>query len=575
MRTRFVNRHLSLQAGGQGISGAPPEFGAAIKVLMGMVGLLLLIACANVASLLIARATSRQREIGIRLAMGASRLRLIRQLLTESLLLALGGGLLGLLVADWTGAGLLNFLPDDPSARGLSSHPDVRVFTFSLALSVLTGVLFGLVPAIQGTRAELAATLKDQATGVVGGFGHLRFRKGLVVTQVALSLVLLIGAGLFARSLYNVKNIDVGFPYRSFDPIHDSALLNGYSQARMLALFERLREDISRLPGIRAVSMAEEPVLAGDVESGAFKVDGYQAKEEDDMVASENYVGPGYFATMGIPLVVGRDFTKADGPGGPRVAVINEKLAQHFFGTDNPIGRRLRFRRDDQPSEIVGVVKNGKTSDPKEKTVQFVYGSYSQQAMSQLTFYARTAQDPLAAARMLRDEVRRQDANLPVFNVKTMQRQIDESLFMDRLVAALSAAFGVLATMLAAVGLYGVMAFMVVRRTREIGIRMALGANRRNVLGLVMREVLVLAGAGIAIAVVAAFALGSVIESQLLGVSGRDPLVMGCATAGLALVAFFAGYVPALRLRAWIHCRHCGTSNSGARADQDRPTSAA
>ncbi len=214
---------------------------------------------------------------------------------------------------------------------------------------------------------------------------------------------------------------------------------------------------------------------------------------------------------------------------------------------DNPLGRRLRFRRDDQPSEIVGVVKNGKTSAPKEKTVQFVYGSYLQKDMSQMTFYARTSQDPLAVARMLRDEVRRQDANLPVFNVKTMQRQIDESLFMDRLVAALSAAFGALATMLAAVGLYGVMAFMVVRRTREIGIRMALGANRRNVLGLVMREVLVLAGAGIAIAVVAAFALGDVIESQLLGVSGRDPLVMGCATAGLALVAFFAGYLPALR----------------------------
>jgi predicted permease len=547
VRTRFVNRHLSLQAGGQGITGAPPEFGAAIEILMGMVGLLLLIACANVASLLIARATSRQREVGIRLAMGASRLRLIRQLLTESLLLALGGGLLGLLVADWTGAGLLTFLPDDPSARGISSHPDARVFLFSLALSVLTGVLFGLVPAIQGTRAELAATLKDQATGVVGGFGHLRFRKGLVVTQVALSLVLLIGSGLFARSLYNVKNIDVGFHTDHLIQFTIQPSLNGYSQARMLALFERLREDISRLPGIRAVSMAEEPVLSGDIESGGFKVEGYQAKEEDDMVASENYVGPGYFATRGIPLVVGRDFTQADGPSGPRVVVINEKLAQHFFGTDNPIGRRLRFARDDQPSEIVGVVKNGKTSAPKEKTVQFVYGSYPQQPMSQLTFYARTTQDPLAAARMLRDEVRRQDANLPVFNVKTMERQIDESLFMDRLVAALSAAFGVLATLLAAVGLYGVMAFMVVRRTREIGIRMALGANRRNVLGLVLREVLVLAGAGIAIAVVAAFALGSVIESQLLGVSGRDPLVMGCATAALALVAFLAGYVPAVR----------------------------
>jgi predicted permease len=547
VRTRFLNRHLSLQEGGQGISGAPPQFSAAIEVLMGMVGLLLLIACANVANLLIARASGRQREVGIRLAMGASRLRLIRQLLTESLLLALGGGLLGLLVADWTGGGLLSFLPDDPAVHGLSSHPDMRVFVFALGLSVLTGLLFGLLPAIQGTRAELAATLKDQASGVVGGFGHLRFRKGLVITQVALSLVLLIGAGLFARSLYNVKNIDVGFHTDHLIQFTIQPSLNGYNQARMLALFERLREDIARLPGIRSVSMAQEPLLAGDTEAGTLKVDGYQAKEDDDMVANENYVGPGYFATMGVPLLVGRDFTTADGPGKPQVAVINEKLAKHFFGGDNPIGRHIRFGRNDEPIQIVGLVKNGKMSDPKEKQQQVVYGCYAQRQMSQLTFYARTSQEPLAAAQMLRDEVRTQDANLPIFNVKTMQQQIDEALFMDRLVAALSAAFGALATLLAAVGLYGVMAFMVTRRTREIGIRMALGANRRNVLGLVMREVLILAGAGIAIAVLASFALGSVIQSQLLGVSGRDPLVLVCATASLALVALLAGYLPALR----------------------------
>jgi predicted permease len=547
VRTKFLNRHLSLKEGGQGVSGAPPEFSAAFAVLMGMVGLLLLIACANVANLLIARASARQREVSIRLAMGASRLQLIRQLLTESLVLAISGGLLGLLVADWTGGGLLNFLPDDPSVHGLTSHPDTRVFLFALALSVITGLLFGIAPAIQGTRAELAATLKDQATGVVGGFGHLRFRKALVVTQVALSLVLLIGAGLFTRSLYNVKNIDVGMRTDHLIQFTIQPSLNGYSQLRMLALFERLRDDISKFPGVRAVSMAEEPVLAGDVQSGSFKVDGYQAKEDEDMVASENYVGPGYLATMGIPLLAGRDFTNADGPGAPHVAVINEKLAQHFFGKENPLGHRIRFGRDDEPMEIVGLVKNGKTSDPKEKTQQFVYGSYSQRKMSQLTFYARTAQDPLAIGQALSDEVRRQDANLPIFNVKTLKRQIDESLFMDRLVAMLSAAFGTLATLLAAIGLYGVMAFMVVRRTREIGIRMALGANRRSVLGLVMREVLILAGAGIAIAVMASFALGNVIQSQLLGVSGRDPLVMVCATGGLALVALLAGYIPALR----------------------------
>jgi predicted permease len=513
-----------------------------------MVGLLLLIACANVANLLMARASARQREVSIRLAMGASRLQLIRQLLTESLVLAVGGGLLGLLVADWTGGGLLTFLPDDPSVHGLTSHPDMRVFLFALTLSVITGLLFGLAPAIQGTRAELASTLKDQATGVVGGFGHMRFRKGLVITQVALSLVLLIGAGLFARSLYNVKNIDVGMRTDHLIQFTIQPSLNGYSQARMLALFERLHDDISRLPGVRAVSMAEEPVLAGDVESGSIKVEGYHAKEDEEVVVSENYVGPGYLATMGIPLLAGRDFTKADGPAAPHVAVINEKLAQHFFGKENPLGRRISFSRaSNDQMEIVGLVKNGKTSDPKEKQREFVYGSYSQQPMNKLTFYVRTMQDPLSIGQALRDEVRRQDANMPIFEVKTLDRQIDESLFMDRLVATLSAAFGTLATLLAAIGLYGVMAFMVVRRTREIGIRMALGANRRSVLRLVMREVLILAGAGMAIAVVTSYALGSVVESQLLGVSGRDPLVMACATGVLALIALFAGYLPALR----------------------------
>ncbi len=547
VRTKFLNRHLSLNEGGQGVSGAPPEFSAVFAVLMGMVGLLLLIACANVANLLIARASARQREVSIRLAMGASRLQLIRQLLTESLVLAISGGLLGLLVADWTGGGLLNFLPDDPSVHGLTSHPDTRVFLFALALSVITGLLFGIAPAIQGTRAELAATLKDQASGVVGGFGHLRFRKGLVVTQVALSLMLLIGAGLFTRSLYNVKNIDVGMRTDHLIQFTIQPSLNGYSQPRMLGLFERLRDDISKFPGVRVVSMAEEPVLAGDVEAGTIKVEGYHAKEDEDVVVSENYVGPGYLATMGIPLLAGRDFTQADGPGAPHVAVINEKLAEHFFGKENPLGRRIGFRRGNDQMEIVGLVKNGKTSDPKEKQREFVYGSYSQRQMNQLTFYARTVQDPLSMAQALRDEVRRQDANMPIFNVRTLEMQIDESLFMDRLVAMLSAAFGTLATLLAAIGLYGVMAFMVVRRTREIGIRMALGANRRSVLGLVMQEVLILAGAGIAIAVMASFALGNVIQSQLLGVSGRDPLVMVCATGGLALVALLAGYIPALR----------------------------
>jgi predicted permease len=548
LRAQFLNRHLSLLDGRKGISSASSQISSAIVVLMCMVGLLLLIACANVANLLIARATARQREISIRLAMGASRIRLIRQWLVESLLLALGGGLLGLLVAEWTGEALLKFLPSDQSMLGISSQPDQRVLLFALALSVVTGVLFGIVPSLQATKAELASTLKDQAAAVVGGGrSHLRLRKSLVVTQVALSLMLLIGAGLFARSLYNVKNIDAGFHTDHLISFAVQPSLSGYSQERMRALFEQLQQNIARLPGIRGASLAEVSLLSGDNEDTSIQIEGYQAKEDEDMVVAQNKIGPGYFATLGIPLLAGRDFTNADGPKAPQTVIVNERLAKHYFGDENPIGRRIHFRRDKDSIEIVGVVRDGKIVDLREKPLRCIYLPYAQTQLGYMTFYARTTQEPSAAAQMLREEVRRQDPNLPIFNVRTMERQIDESLFMDRLVATLSASFGALATLLAAVGLYGVMAYMVVRRTREIGIRMALGAGRREVLRLVMKEVVMLSAAGIGIAVLASLAMGRLIQSQLLNVSARDPWVMGAATLALAAVALFAGFLPALR----------------------------
>jgi len=548
IRERFEKRHLSLLPGGKGISSASAQISSAIVVLMGMVGLLLLIACANVANLLIARASARQREISIRLAMGASRFRLIRQLLVESLVLALGGGLLGLLVAEWTGEALLKFLPSDPSMMGISSQPDGRVLLFALALSVMTGVMFGIVPALQATKTDLASTLKDQASGVVGGgLGHLRLRKSLVVTQVALSLMLLIGAGLFARSLYNLKNIDAGFHTDHLISFAVQPSLNGYSQERMRSLFERLRENIGRLPGIRTASMSEVGLLSGDNESTSIEIEGYQAKEDEDMNVFQDKIGPGFFATLGIPLLAGRDFTNADGPKAPLTIIVNERFARHFFGDQNPIGRRIHFRREKDSLEIVGVVRDGKIVELREKPLRCVYLPYAQSQVQYMTFYARTTQEPSVMTQTLREEVRRQDPNLPIFNVKTMEDQIDESLFMDRLVAALSASFGALATLLAAVGLYGVMAYMVVRRTREIGIRMALGADRRQVLRLVMKEVVAVAVVGIGIAVLASLAMGRLIQSQLLDVSARDPWVMAAATLTLAVVALFAGFLPALR----------------------------
>jgi predicted permease len=546
-RTKFLARHLELHSGRKGISASQDSLSTAMTVLMSMVGLLLLIACANVANLMIARATSRQREIGIRLALGASRFRLIRQLLAESLLLSVSGGMLGLLAADWTGSALLRLMPEDPSMASFTSRPDTRIFLFTLALSLLTGVLFGLLPALQGTRTQLAATLKDQATGVVGGFGGLKLRKGLVVTQVALSLLLLIGAGLFARSLFNVKNISAGFRTDHLISFSIQPSLNGYNQERMHSLFQNLQTDVARIPGVRSAALSQMTLLSGDNEQSSIEVLGYQPKEGEDMVSWENYVGPKYFSTIGIPLLVGREFTDADSANGPKVVVVNETLAKYFFGNENPIGRRLKLRADDKAMEIVGVVKDSKSSDLREKQQRFFYAPYTQTDVGVMTIYARTSQDPAAVTPMMRDAVRRLDANLPIFGVKTMDQQIDESLFMDRLVAMLSAAFGVLATVLAAVGLYGVMAYMVVRRTREIGIRMALGADRKTVLQLVMKEVLLLAAIGIVAAVIASLALGRLIQSQLLNVSGNDPWVIGAATLALAIVSLFAGLIPALR----------------------------
>jgi predicted permease len=543
-RTRYVNQHLSLLAAGKGISAAPESFGTAMAVLMGMVGVLLLIACANVANLLMARATAREKEIAIRIALGAGRMRIIRQLLVESLLLALGGGALAVLLAAWTGQALLSFLPSDPAAAGISADPDARVLLFTLGLSIITGVLFGLVPALQSTRQGVADTLKEQATALAGG--HVRARKILVVSQVALSLILLIESGLFVRSLGNVTNIDAGFPTDHLLEFTMQPSFSGYNNARTLSLYSELQDRISALPGVRAVAMNELPVLAGDNAMSSIDVPGYQPKEGESRSVGENFVGPGYFAAMGIPLMNGRDFAKQDTASSPKVAVINEVMAKYYFGNQSALGRRLKLDKD--PIEIVGVVRDTKHVDLREKSGRFMYFPYTQYpADPPMTVYARTTRDPLSMANLIQQQVRQLDPNLPVFSVMTMQQQINESIFADRLVAALSGAFGALATVLAAVGLYGVMAYTVVRRTREIGLRMALGADRRQVLRLVMKEVAMVAGIGIGIALAVALGLGRVTASLLFQVTGHDPAVFVAATAALAFVALLAGYIPAIR----------------------------
>ena len=549
-RTAFLAKQLELRPGARGTSGLRDQSRTPLFVLMGMVGLVLLIACANVANLLLARASSRQREMAVRLALGAGRTRLVRQLLVESVVLSIAGGVLGLVFAAWTGDLLLGALPIEGAARVLTAEPDLRVGLFALGLSLLTGLAFGLAPAFQSTRPALAPTLKSEAGAVIGGAVPFRFRKGLVVAQVALSLLLLIGAGLFARSLMNLRTLDPGFEPERLLAFSVDPSLNGHDPARRLALCKQIQDGIAVEPGVRSVSLAREALMTNSEWSSNITVEGYESKEDEDMSPGFNGVGPGFFSTLGMPLLAGRELDDGDVLERPKVAVVNERFARYFFGDQDPIGRRFGIGAGQVRLDItiVGLVRDGKSSSLREKPHRFVYVPYAQQAnVGGVTFYVRSAADPEALAGRLRKVVQRADANLPVTGLKTMRVQIGESLFVERMVAALSAAFGFLATLLAAVGLYGVMSYAVSLRTREIGIRVALGAERRAVLFMVLKEVAILAALGVAIGLPSGYGLGRLVETQLFGLTARDPLTFATATATLLLAALLAGYIPASR----------------------------
>jgi len=554
-RTRFLAKTLVLMPGQKGESNIRRQFSDSLIVLMAMVGLLLVIACANVANLLLARATSRHKEVAIRLAVGAGRMRIVRQQLAESLVLALSGGALGLIVASWTGALLIGSLPgaSDGSVT-LSSDPDLRVMSFTLGLSIATALLFGIAPAIQSTRSGVAGTLKDEAGGVVGGTGHARVRKGLVVAQVALSVMLLAGAALFARSLYNLRSLDPGFTVDRLLSFGIDPSLSGYDQPRAKALYKGAQERLAALPGVRSVSMSSIAPLSGNGWQATMRMDGYTPKQDENMNISINSVGPGFFATLGIPLIAGRELTDRDVEGAPQAVVINEAMARYYWGSErNAIGKRLGYRRDQRgfPLEVVGVVKDSKDTSLRDEIPRFMYPSYQQEPdLTEMNFFVRTQADAAGVTAAVRDAIRALDPALPIYGVKTMEAQASESLFVERMVAWLSAAFGALATLLAAIGLYGVMSYAVARRTREIGIRMALGAERRAVLWLVLREVALLSIVGIAGGLAISLYATRFVKAQLFGLSATDPATLAIAAATIALVAFLAGYLPARRASA-------------------------
>ena len=545
-RERFLAKELLLLEGGRGVSGLRHQSRTPLLVLMGMVGLVLLIACANVANLLLARASWRRREIALRVALGASRMRLVRQLLIESVLLALAGGALGTILAIWTGDALLRSLPYENAPRVFAAEPDLRVALFTFLVSLATGLAFGAVPALSATRPDVAPTLKNEAGTIAS---RSRFRRGLVVAQVALSLLLLIGAGLFVRSLSNLGAIDPGFEPDRILAFSVDPSLNGYELGRRMEVVSRIRDEIAAEPGVRSVSLAEIGLMTGSRSSSTVKVEGYESKEDEDMNPGLNGIAPEFFSTLGIPLLSGRDFTEGDDLETPKVAVVNEAFARYFFGDTDPEGRRFSFGRDDTETVvIVGIAGNGKSMSLREEPERFLYLPYTQSAdLGGVTFYVRAALDPEALGSRVREAVARVDSALPVTDLKTMDRQIEESLFVERLVAALSVAFGGLATLLAAVGLYGLLSYTVAARTRELGIRVALGAQRRGLLILVLREVAILATLGVGIGLPAGLFFGRLVESELFGLSARDPLSIGLATVVLLLTAALAGYVPAAR----------------------------
>jgi predicted permease len=469
-------------------------------------------------------------------------------LLVESLTLAFAGGLAGLLLAVWMDRALLNFLPAGDAPLTISTTPDWRILAFNLGVSLLTGVIFGLAPALQSTRPQLAGTLKDQVGSIAGGTS-VGLRKTLVAAQVTLSLLLLIGAGLFIRSLANLKDLDPGFRTANLIGFAMDPPMNGYKQERSLDFYRQLREQLDAIPGVESSSLAVMAVLAGDEWDSSMAVEGFQHKPSDMPDPHMQFISPDYFKTMVVPILLGRDFRMTDGRGAPKVCIVNEKFARRFFKDGLALGKHIGMGGDPGTKldiEIIGVVRDTKYEGMREEVPLEVYRPYHQmEFVLGMYAYVRTARQPEQAFSSIRQVVNGLDPNLPVFQMKTIEAQMEDSLITERLVATLSTGFGILATLLAAIGLYGVMAYLVAQRTREIGVRMALGAATGDVVWLVMKDVLILAGIGIAVGLPAALALTRLVKSQLYGIQPNDTLTIVASTLGIACVALLAGYLPA------------------------------
>jgi predicted permease len=539
-RQNIQKLRIEFSSGSKGLDALRVRFSKPLLVLMSLVGLVLLVACSNLAALLLARAAARQREIGTRLALGASRARLIRQLLTESALLSMAGGLLGLLFAYAATGSLLKILAQSPVPITLQFTLDTRLLAFTGGLAILTGLLFGLIPALQASSPEISRILPRGSRRYSARF--------LVVVQIALSLVLLVGAGLLVRSLKNLESLDAGFHRDNLLLVSVNPSLAGYREPQLTNAYPQMLARLAAMPGIRSVSMSSHSLVSPGIDDSGFLVPGRQDRANEPRGVNLNLIGPDFFETMGIEIVQGRGVSEQDGETTPRVAVITETLARQYFPEESPVGKRAGL--GGPLVEIIGVAKDAKFSTLRDTSSRVVYLPYRQRPVwrppiGQMTFAIRTGQNPLAVAASARRQIQEFDRSLPIVSIKTAEEQVQESLVQERLIAWLSGGFAVLALVLACVGLAGTMAHAVARRTSEIGVRMALGAETSSVIWLLVREGLTLVVAGTALGLAIAHAITRVGEALLFGVTATDPATMVGAVVTLAAVAAIASLLPA------------------------------
>ena len=547
---RFKAKQVTVRPGAQGQSNLINNARSRLYLLLAVTAFVLLIACANIANLLLARGAARASEMAVRLSIGASRWQVVRQLLVESALLAGIGGALSLLVARATLTGIIAMIPSEDTSF-LSNHIDASTLAFSAAIAMATGLLFGLFPALHSTRPDLVTAIKSTAGQPSGARAASRFRTTLATTQIALSTMLLILAGLFTKSLMNLSRVDLGITTEKLVTFSLSPERNGYTPERSKALFERVEDELAAVPGVSGAGAGLVPLLAGNNWGSGVMVTGMTYDPDADNGSMYNEVSPGFFGTVGMRLLAGRDFTRGDILGGPKVAIVNEAFARKFKITGKEIGSRMTTETGADAKldiEIVGLVKDAKYSEVKREIQPVFFMPYRQdENVGSITFYARTRLTEDALLQAIPRLVAALDPNLPVEDLQTMDTQVRQNIGVDRLISILSASFAIIATLLAAIGLYGVLAYTVTQRTREFGLRMALGADAGRVRRLVLGRVGWMTLVGGLVGVGGAVAIAMKAAEMLFELKAYDPMVLVASTGLLALVAFSAGLIPAIR----------------------------